>query len=194
MKLGQTMRIIKSASLLIAGLTFSLLSLSPANAVDAPLRKSGLWEIKTESTNVGQTMLGPMTMQMCVDQSKDDLTADPRNKENLRKHCSKMEQKRMGNRIVIDSVCAFVRYTATSHSVITGNLETDYRLESTTNFNPPMQGVVQTMSSVSTGKWLGPCKPGQKPGTVTYSGMPGMPPGEYRVDPETMKRMQQYGR
>ena len=33
-------------------------------AADAPMRKSGLWEIRTETTAGGQKMSGPMAMQM----------------------------------------------------------------------------------------------------------------------------------
>jgi hypothetical protein len=58
---------------------------------------------------------------------------------------------------------------------------------------------MQNMSSSMTGKWLGPCKPGQKHGSMTTSGMPGMSPGgEFKMDAETMNRMRQmqaqYGR
>lgn len=179
---------------LMAKLALVLFVPSTAFAADVPLRKSGLWEIRTETTADGQKMPGPMMMQMCVEQARDDMTADPGDKD-MRKRCSKMDVKRSGNKMTIDSVCAMDGHTATGRTVVTGNLATDYRMENTTRFAPPMQGM-QTMSSTMTGKWLGPCKPGQKHGSVTMSGMPGMSPGgEFRMDPETMKRMQQqYGR
>jgi hypothetical protein len=176
---------------LMAGLAVVFLVSSVALAADAPMRKSGLWEIRTETTADGQKMPGPTSMQMCIEQGKDDMTADPGNKNDMRKRCSKMDVKRSGNKMTIDSVCAMDGHTATGRTVITGNLATDYRMENTTRFTPPMQGM-QTMSSTMTGKWLGPCKPGQKHGSVTVSGMPGMSPGgEFRMDPEMMKRMQQ---
>jgi len=177
---------------LIAELAMALLVPTATLAADVPVRKSGLWEIRTETTAGGQKMPGPMTMQMCIEQGKDDMTADPKD---MRRRCSKMDVKRTGNHVVIDSVCTHDGHTATGRTVITGNLAADYRMENTTRFTPPMQGM-QTMSSTVTGEWLGPCKPGQKHGSVTLSGMPGMGPGgEFRMDPETMKRMQQqYGR
>lgn len=181
------MRIPKPASLLMAALPVAV-----AFAADMPMRKSGLWEVKTENTGGGQNMAGPMTMQMCIDQSKDDMTAGP---NDMRKHCSKMDTKRMGNRVEIDSVCTHGKHTTTGHTVITGNMATDYRMESTTRFEPPMHGM-QTTSMTMTGKWLGPCKPGQKHGSVSMPGMPEMGPGgQFKMDPEMMKRMQQqYGR
>lgn len=178
--------------LLIAGL---VLVPCGALAADAPVRKSGLWEIRTDTAADGKKLPGPMTMQICIEQGKDDMTADPKDMQDMRKRCSKMDMKRSGDRVVIDSVCAMDGHTATGHTVVTGNLATDYRMENTTRFAPPMHGM-QTMSSSMTGKWLGPCKPGQAHGSMTLSGMPGMGPGgEFRLDPETMKRMQQqFGR
>jgi hypothetical protein len=180
--------------LLASALTAVLLVPTVSLAADAPLRKSGLWEIRSETTAGGQKTPG-MTMQMCIDQRQDDMTADPRDREDVRQRCSKMDVKRSGNTMTIDSVCTHDGHTATGHTVITGNLVTDYRMESTTRFEPPMNGM-QTMSSTMAGKWLGPCKPGQTHGSVT---MPGMGAGAgFTMDPETMKRMQQmqqqYGR
>jgi len=188
------MRTDTSILILIAGLASVFLA-PAALAADTPMRKSGLWEIKSETTADGQKMPGPMTMQMCIDQSKDDMTADSAEGQDMRKRCSKMDMKRSGNKVVIDSVCTVDKHIATGRTVITGNLVTDYRMENTTRFDPPMHGM-QTTASTMTGKWLGPCKPGQKHGSVTMSGMPGMGPGgNFKMDPEMMKRMQQqYGR
>ena len=177
--------------LTLAGLATAFFAPLGAHASDVPMRKSGLWEIKTETAAGAQKMPGPMTMQICIDQRKDDMTADPKDAQDMRKRCSKMDMQRSGNKVTIDSVCAMNGHTATGRTVITGNLASDYRMENTTRFTPPMHGM-QTMSSTMTGKWLGPCKPGQKHGSMTMSGMPGMGAGgEFKMDPEMMKRMQQ---
>jgi hypothetical protein len=187
-----------SSTLLPGALAASLLASSFAIAAEAPpARKSGLWEIRTESASNGQKMPLPVTMQMCIDQTRDDMNGDPRASDDVRKRCSKLDTTRRGEQIIIDSVCTHDKHVATSHIVITGNLATDYRMENTTRFAPPMNGT-QTMSSTMTGKWIGPCKPGQAHGTATMTGVPGMPGGEFRMDPEMLKRMQQmqqqYGR
>lgn len=171
----------------------ALIAGSPAWAAEAPLRKSGLWEIRTETRADGQKMPGPMTMQLCVDQRKDDMMAEP-GAQAQRQRCAKMDVKRAGNTVTIDSVCAMDGHTATGRTVVSGNLTSDYRMENTTRFEPPMQGM-RTMQSTMTGKWLGPCKPGQQHGAVTMSGMPGMGAGGFKMDAETMQRLQQqYGR
>lgn len=172
----------------------SLLCLSGAFAADMPLRKSGLWEIRTDTRADGQALPGPMTMQLCIDQRKDDMMADPKAQQDMRQRCSKMDVKRAGNTVTIDSVCTMGGHTATGRTVISGNLASDYRMENTTRFAPPMQGM-QAMQSTTTGKWLGPCKPGQQHGSTTMLGMPGMGPGGFKMDPEAMQRLQQqYGR
>ena len=184
------MRTNRSIFLLIAGL---LITQASALAVDMPMRKSGLWEIKVENVIDNQKIPDLMTMHMCIDQSKDDLTAEPKGmkKGDVHKQCSKMDVKRTGSGMVIDSVCMIGKHKATGRTVMTGNFNSEYRMENNTRFAPPMQGM-QTASSVTTGKWLGPCKPGQKHGSTTMSGMPGMGPGgDFKMDPEMMKRMQQ---
>jgi hypothetical protein len=162
----------------------------PAIAADAPARKSGLWEITSQASAGGQKMPGT-TMQMCIEQGRDDVSSDPRE---ARRQCSKMEVRRSGGQMTIDSVCKHERHTVTGRTVISGDLASNYRMENTSRFEPPMNGM-QTMSSTMTGKWLGPCKPGQKHGSMV---MQGMGPGGMNIDPEMMKRMQQmqqqYGR
>lgn len=179
---------IEHRALFVLGLAAILAS--PAQAADAPKRKSGLWEIKTSSADAPV-----MTMQMCVDERQDDLAAQRPDDRDMRKQCPKMDSKRVGNTIVVDSVCKFEGTTMTGHAVISGNLASDYRMESTTRFDPPMHGMA-IAKSVMSGRWLGPCKPGQKHGAMVMSGMPGG--GQFNLDPEMLKQMekmqQQYRR
>lgn len=177
--------------LFVLGLT-TILFVAFADAADMPKRKSGLWEIKTSTEGAPG-----MTMQMCIDAKQDDLAAQRADKANqdVRKQCPKMDVKQSGNTTVIDSVCKFDQVTATGHTVVSGNLASQYQMDSTTRFSPPMHGMAQS-HVVMSGRWLGPCKPGQKHGAMVMSGMPGG--GRYNIDPEMMKQMQkmqqQYGR
>lgn len=161
-----------------------------ADAADSPRRKSGLWEITTSAAGTPA-----VTMQMCIDQKQDDMTAGEDGPENMRKRCSKIDVRRAGNATVIDSVCSFEGTTMTSHTVITGNLGTEYKMESKTRFEPPMHGMDSTQATMS-GRWLGPCKPGQKHGSMVMTGMPGA--AEYGIDPEMLEQMrkmqERYGR
>lgn len=184
------MRIDKHARSFAAGLGALMLAASTL-AADPPQRKSGLWEI-TSQTSAGGQMTPGATMQMCIEQGRDDLSGDPRD---TRRQCTKMDVKRSGDKTLVDSVCKFDRHTAYGHTVISGNLASSYRMENTTRFDPPVNGM-QVVSSTLAGKWLGPCKPGQKHGTVVMQGMG--PGGQMRVDPDMLQHMQQmqqqYGR
>ena len=178
MKLNRCIPLLVSASLLAIS----------AYAGDMPQRKSGLWQIDTR-TDVG----GKVSMQVCVDEKTDNIAAGDQNRD-ARQHCPKISTKRVGNRIEVDSVCTFNGTTATSHAVVTGNMSSAYHMDSTTRFSPPMHGMSQS-HAVMDGKWLGPCKPGQKPGSVTVMGMPNG--GNFQLSPEMLKQMQkmqqQYG-
>ncbi|HEX8978910.1 MAG TPA: DUF3617 family protein [Parasulfuritortus sp.] len=162
----------------------------PANAADMPQRNSGLWQIDTR-TDAG----GSVSLQVCVDKKTDNLAAGNGPNRNVRPQCSKLSTQRLGDRIVVDSVCTFNGTTAISHAVVTGNMTDAYHMDSTTRFSPAVQGVGQS-HAVMDGKWLDPCKPGQTPGSVTVMGMPSG--GNFQLTPEMMKQMQkmqqQYGR
>lgn len=136
-----------------------------ADAADMAKRKSGRWEIKTSHEDSPG-----MTMRICIDEKQDDLTARQADKLNqdVRKQCPKMNTGHSGDRIEIDSVCKFDKFTATGHTVISGKLSTQYTMEATTRFDPPMHGKARSHAILS-GRRLGPCKPGQKHGAMSIS-------------------------
>jgi hypothetical protein len=137
-----------------------------AASFDPPKRKSGLWEVKI---SIGDARGGP-TIQECVDEKTDDLmTSDMPGGEKL--SCSKNEIRKEGDRIVIDSVCKVTGSTAKARTVFTGRFDSAYKADVKSTYDPPMEGVREA-STVVEGKWLGPCKPGQKPGDVSIPGMP----------------------
>jgi hypothetical protein len=83
--------------------------------------------------------------------------------------------------------------TTTSDSVITGDVENSYRNDMLIRYDPPQRGMKE-MKMVQEGRWLGPCKAGQKPGDVMMPGMPAMNMQEMMNDPQVrdmMKRQQQ---
>ena len=153
---------------------------SPASAasMDAPKRKSGLWEITVSSAQ----MKGAHAMQQCVDQQSDDLMKNEMAGMG-KMSCSKNETHKEGDKIVGESVCKMEGSTVTTRSVITGRFDSAYKADIKSTYEPPMRGMRES-SSVVEAKWLGPCNPGQKPGDIS---MPGMPEG-INID-ELMKKM-----
>lgn len=152
-----------------------LLTAASASAAgfEPPKRKSGLWEMKISSSQAPQGS-GSQTMRQCIDQNTDDVM---RKEQENRMSCSKKDLRREGDRIVGDSVCTVEGTTVSTHTVVTGNFDTNYRADVKSTFNPPLHGMRES-SSVIQGKWLGSCLAGQKPGDVIMPDMPqGMPPG-----------------
>jgi hypothetical protein len=165
---------------------FVALFAAQSHAADAPKRKSGLWEMKTQMA--GMPSQGPM--QMCVDQASDNLMQD-RAKEKT--NCPVMDVSRAGGKVTIHAVCKHEGMTTTSDSVITGDLESSYRNDMHIRYDPPQRGMKE-MKMVQDARWLGPCKAGQKPGDMMMPGMPAMNMQEMMNDPqirEMMKRQQQ---
>jgi len=165
--------------LFIAPTVASAASPASAASMDAPKRKSGLWEIKMS----GPQMQGGHMMQQCVDQKSDDLTkSDKPGMEKM--SCSKNEVRKEGDRIVSESVCKMEGTTVTTRTVMTGRFDSAYKADIKSTFEPPMHGMRESSSTMEA-KWLGPCKPGQKHGDIS---MPGMPEGMPNME-ELMKKM-----
>ncbi len=160
-----------------------------ASAADVPRRKSGLWEVRTQMA--GMPSQGPM--QMCVDQASDNLMQE-RAKEKT--NCPVMDVSRAAGKVTFHSVCKFDATTATTDAVITGDFDSNYRNDMQIRYNPPQHGMSE-MKMMQEARWLGRCKPGQKPGDIMMPGMPPVNAGnmqEMMKDPqvrEMMKRQQQ---
>jgi hypothetical protein len=153
-------------SAVAATLVAVLLGPSMASAADTPKRKSGLWEVRMSAQGMPAGM-GPM--QTCVDEKSDDLMQQQARAESG-KSCSQNEVKHDGDRVLVHSVCQFGKTTATTDAVFTGHFDSGYRGDIKTTYNPPLAGRKDAQMTVEA-KWLGPCKPGQKPGDMVVNGM-----------------------
>jgi len=151
----------------VALLTISL-SASAAFAAtpDMPRRKSGLWEITVSSGSAK----GGHSMQQCIDEKTDDMM-----KNNMagteKQSCSKNEFRREGAKLITESVCKMSGTTATTKGVFTGQFDAAYKADIKSTYEPPLHGMKESSSTIDA-KWLGACKPGQKPGDMSMPGMP----------------------
>jgi Protein of unknown function (DUF3617) len=141
-------------------------AISPASALDLPPRKAGLWEVKMafEGRN-----LPPQVVQQCIDAATDKMMSAFGS--NLRQDmCSKQDVQKVGNTLVVDSVCQIGGMTMTSHGVVSGNFNSSYsvKVSSTRTGGPAMPGAPADGKSDMTieAKWLSACKPDQKPGDM----------------------------
>ncbi|MFZ4538388.1 DUF3617 domain-containing protein [Propionivibrio sp.] len=152
-------------SLLVFGLATASLA-GAALAADMPKRKAGLWEITMRME--GAPGMGPM--QQCIDQNTDNLMQQQA--KNGKSDCSVMDVKPMGNMVTIHSVCKIEGSTATINGLFEGAFDSSYKGTMKTHYSPPLHGIsVSNMTHEA--RWLGPCKPGQKPGDVVMPNMGG---------------------
>ena len=130
-----------------------------------PLRKPGLWEMKIAKTG---SVLPEMTMQHCTDETTDkemSTAFSPVAKE----ACSKRDIEKTATGYVSDSVCSVGGVTVTSHSDVIGDFNSAYTVKSTAHSEKGAGGVHDVTTTIEA-KWLGACKPDQKPGDIVMPG------------------------
>jgi hypothetical protein len=162
-------------------LAFSLLALWPANdaaAVELPVRKAGLWEMKVQRTG---SPAPDMTMQHCTDETTDKSMNDavsPAAKD----VCSKQDIQKTATGYVSDSVCGIAGMSITSHAEITGDFNSAYTVKSSSHSERGPTGVPRDSTTTIEAKWLGACKPDQKAGDI-------MMPGGMKMNIKDMEKL-----
>jgi hypothetical protein len=156
--------------LLAFGSVLSWLALLPAgaaNAVDLPVRKAGLWEMKVLHTG---SAIPDMTMQHCTDETTDkemSTSFSPMAKD----MCSKQDVQKTATGYVSDSVCGIAGMSVTSHAEITGDFNSAYTVKTSSHAKGGVAGAAGRDSTMTLqAKWLGACKPEQKPGDIVMPG------------------------
>jgi hypothetical protein len=146
-----------------------LLALVPANdarAVELPVRKPGLWEMKVLRAGA-QTP--DMTMQHCTDETTDkemSTAVSPMSKD----VCSRQDIQKTATGYVSDSVCGVAGMSITSHAEITGDFNSAYTVKTTSHSERAPAGVPRDSATTIEAKWLGACKADQKPGDIVMPG------------------------
>lgn len=143
-----------------------ILAASFAQAQDVPKRKSGLWEVKRTTV---RTEGKPRIVQMCIAEASDN--AIRQLAEGMRNEtCKTNKVRREGDQLIVDAVCNLgqTHTTATTHAVITGKFDSAYKIESKSTYDPPIRGKAEG-SALLEARWLGACKPDQRPGDYILS-------------------------
>jgi hypothetical protein len=155
-----------------------LLTAPEARAVDMPVRKAGLWELKMLNSS---SPLPEMTMQHCTDETTDKAMTDaasPMAKE----VCSKQDLQKTATGYVTDSVCKVGGMSITSHSETTGDFNSAYTVKSTSHSEGGPSGAPRETTTTIQAKWLGACKPDQKPGDIVM-------PGGFKMNVKDMQKL-----
>src|SRR5215475_11238624 len=151
-------------SLGIGGGMLALLACA-AGAEELPTRKAGLWEMKIVKTG---SKLPDMAMQHCTDPTTDremNNSVSPLAKQ----ICSKQDVVKTATGYVTDSVCSVSGVSMTSHSEITGDFNSAYTVSTKAHMDKGPEQLRDTTTKIDA-KWLGDCKPGQKPGDIVMPG------------------------
>lgn len=162
-------------------LAVSLLALWPARdagAVDLPVRKAGLWEMKVLHTG---SAVPDMTMQHCTDETTDkDMSTSfsPMAKD----ICSKQDIQKTATGYVTDSVCGVAGMSIKSHAEIIGDFNSAYTVKSSSHSEGGPAGVPRDSTTTIEAKWLGACKADQKPGDI-------MMPGGMKMNIKDMQKL-----
>lgn len=175
-------RFLQRAVFVLAGTVFAA-AVHGASVSDAPKRRAGLWQ---------QTMSGSgmptQTMTMCTDEKTDDML---QSKSQGAAQCSQQSVRRQGNGVVVEAVCKDGKTTVRTQGTFTGDFSSRYTGDLRHTFDPPMHGMKEMTQKIEA-RYLGACKPGQKPGDVAMEGMGGMNMNEMmNADPKQMQEMMQ---
>jgi hypothetical protein len=132
-----------------------------ACAQDMPPRKAGLW---VTTMDMGRPNQPPIETKMCIDATTDAAMLKS-GMAVAAGHCSRRDITRDGNKITIDTECAFGDRKLTSHGVMTFIDDTATHAEFTSHSVPPSRaGGDHTM--VQDAKWIGPCPSDMVPGDM----------------------------
>jgi hypothetical protein len=137
-----------------------LLFVGPALAFDLPARKPGLWEIKMTFEG---SQVPVQAVQQCIDAATDKLLQEKFS--GVHEACSKHDMNRSGSTIVVDSSCKIGNTATTTHAVFEGDFDSAYTVKVSTALEG---GVKKNMTMQA--KWVGACKPDQKPGDIEMPG------------------------
>jgi len=153
-------------------------------ALDVPTRKPGLWQ--QSMTMVGTP--GPVTsVTMCTDERMDRMNIE---RSQQAESCTQQSVRRDGNAVLLDSVCTHQGSTVRTKGRFSGDFNSRYSGDMHSTFDPPVNGMKEMRQKIEA-RWLGPCKPGQKPGDVFVEGMGGMSVNDMSggMDPKKMQEM-----
>lgn len=153
---------------LAAGIALAFMfCMLPARAeFEMPARKPGLWEMKMVMAG---TQMPPQTIQHCTDVSTDkdmNTTFGPMAKQ----MCSKQDMQKTATGMVIDSTCNIGGIASASHTEINGDFDSAYTMTVQSSHPAAPGGAPKETNMTINAKWMGACKPDQKPGDMIMPG------------------------
>lgn len=138
---------------------------------ELPPRKPGQWEMKIQ---VDTAAMPPQIIRMCLDEETDKLL-NAKFGGMASTMCTRQEQKKDGDALILDSECKLGDMRSESHSVVTGDFDTAYTMKTSITMsgsNAPgslknvAPGGPQTQQTTIEAKRTGACEANFKPGDI----------------------------
>jgi len=151
-------------------LALAALGAGPAlsqGTLEYPRRAYGLWEVRS----VGSQAVGLPPVRQCVGEGTDSAAHHLDRSSGQRGACVFGPYQRAGLAWTSESECRQGATRITSRSVLTGNLDSAYRIDTLVRYDPPLAGTKREDREALEARRLGPCLAGQSPGDVIVPGM-----------------------
>jgi len=136
----------------------------PVHAMDMPLRKAGLWELRMVMEGAG---MPAQTMRQCTDAATDkEMRSFSRSMGGGQ--CEQQSFEKSATGYTFESSCALGARKVITRGTVTGDFNSAYTIDMISTGGPAAGGEEVKMHMAA--KWLGPCKAGQKPGDIVMPG------------------------
>jgi hypothetical protein len=147
-----------------------------------PKRKAGLWQIKA----AGLEQAGMPPTLFCVGEVTDSANHHIDRKPGILGSCTLGAFKQAQGGWLAESICKDSRTTIKSQAVLTGDLNTEYRIDTLVTYLPPIAGTRKTDQDSLIAKLLGACAANQKPGDLVVPGMGtlNLTDGTFKAEPK----------
>lgn len=123
-------------ALLAAATVFGTTLATAEESLDLPLRKAGLWEVRTQ-TDEGKGMRS-QDLTMCIGDAMERTAVRTSGAEN-RANCSKYDVKKTAGGTTVDALCTYDARKVSSRTELHGDFTTVFKVmvDSTTSGNAP---------------------------------------------------------
>jgi hypothetical protein len=184
-----TFKLISKLGACLFALIFSASTLAenaPSAEQSFPKRKAGLWQVKA----IGLEQAGMPPTLLCVGEASDTQAQHLDRKPGVLGSCTLGSFKQAQGGWLAESICKDSRTTIKSQAVLTGDLNSEYRIDTVVTYLPPIAGTRKTDQDSLVAKFMGACSANQKPGDLIVPGMGtlNLIDGTFRAEPKPTRK------
>ncbi len=117
-------------AILAASIASTVCIAADGEASDLPLRKAGLWELRTETSEGNGTQTQQLTM--CIGEQMERETVRTSGMEN-RANCAKYDVEKVGDKTIVDARCVYDDRKVVTRTELEGDFTTSFRAKVTSS-------------------------------------------------------------